>query len=230
MSQSSLRKMKHLLGLLFAVLIITGCTKTEDPDREARENPASQVQPEGIDINALREVTIQATDDMRFVPSVFEVYPGQSVKVTLKNIGVLPKQTMGHNWLLLSHQGKPMVVVTSAQVRPDDEYIPENAKEVLLAYTRLLGPGEEDTVEFTAPEIPGAYDFVCTFPGHYAAGMKGKMNVLTLERAGQERRQEVYDEQQKVTQEAAGAPDSNEGEPENEESPEVPPGQRDHHN
>jgi azurin len=47
----------------------------------------------------------------------------------------------------------------------------------VLAKTKLLGPGESDSVTFTAPGAPGAYDYICTFPEHYAGGMKGVMTV-----------------------------------------------------
>jgi uncharacterized cupredoxin-like copper-binding protein len=32
-------------------------------------------------------------------------------------------------------------------------------------------------VKFTAPQAPGEYPFICTFPGHYAIGMKGVLVV-----------------------------------------------------
>ena len=32
-------------------------------------------------------------------------------------------------------------------------------------------------IEFTAPAKPGSYTFFCTFPGHFAAGMKGVLVV-----------------------------------------------------
>ena len=35
-----------------------------------------------------------------------------------------------------------------------------------LAYTKMLGGGESDTITFDAPE-PGTYIFICSFPGHY---------------------------------------------------------------
>ena len=32
-------------------------------------------------------------------------------------------------------------------------------------------------VTFDAPKAPGKYDFVCSFPGHYLAGMRGVLVV-----------------------------------------------------
>jgi azurin len=47
----------------------------------------------------------------------------------------------------------------------------------VLAKTKLLGPGDSDSVTFSAPAAPGNYTYLCTFPEHYAAGMKGVMTV-----------------------------------------------------
>ena len=32
-------------------------------------------------------------------------------------------------------------------------------------------------VTFIVPEVPGEYPFLCTFAGHYQAGMKGTLTV-----------------------------------------------------
>ena len=56
------------------------------------------------------------------------------------------------------------------------DYVPKDFKGV-LANTKLLGPGESDTVTFNAPFIPGDYPFFCSFPGHYSQGTKGFMTI-----------------------------------------------------
>ena len=48
---------------------------------------------------------------------------------------------------------------------------------MVIAKTSLAGPGERVQVTFTVPETPGEYPFICTFAGHYQAGMKGKLIV-----------------------------------------------------
>jgi hypothetical protein len=42
--------------------------------------------------------------------------------------------------------------------------------------TRMLAQGEEQVLEFVAPEEPGDYPYVCTFPGHWRV-MNGLMKV-----------------------------------------------------
>ena len=58
---------------------------------------------------------------------------------------------------------------------PHDLYIPPDALDQIIAHTKLLGPGETDTIEFDAPG-PGSYPFLCTFPGHVAL-MSGTLVV-----------------------------------------------------
>jgi uncharacterized cupredoxin-like copper-binding protein len=42
---------------------------------------------------------------------------------------------------------------------------------------KLAGPGETVVVTFKVPAKAGSYPYMCTFPGHYAAGMKGDLVV-----------------------------------------------------
>jgi azurin len=53
--------------------------------------------------------------------------------------------------------------------------LPESVKDDTIAATKLLGPDETETISFTAPEA-GDYEYVCTFPGHFAL-MRGTMKV-----------------------------------------------------
>jgi azurin len=46
----------------------------------------------------------------------------------------------------------------------------------VIAHTGLVGPGETVEVTFKAPAA-GTYTFLCSFPGHFAAGMKGTLVV-----------------------------------------------------
>ena len=49
--------------------------------------------------------------------------------------------------------------------------------QIMLAATQLAGNGETVEVTFDAPKTAGRYDFVCSFPGHYLAGMRGVLVV-----------------------------------------------------
>ncbi|MEO6948781.1 MAG: plastocyanin/azurin family copper-binding protein [Ginsengibacter sp.] len=53
-------------------------------------------------------------------------------------------------------------------------FIPNSPK--VLYHTLLLQPGKSDTIYFTAPDKPGDYPYVCTYPGHYFL-MRGILKV-----------------------------------------------------
>lgn len=57
----------------------------------------------------------------------------------------------------------------------DRHYVPD-IPEVLFA-TKLLNTGESTALEFTVPDTPGDYPYVCTFPGHWR-GMNGILRVV----------------------------------------------------
>ena len=54
------------------------------------------------------------------------------------------------------------------------QFIPDSKD--ILAYTDMIDGGVEVELEFTAPEKPGDYEYVCTFPGH-AFVMRGVLTV-----------------------------------------------------
>jgi azurin len=126
-----------------------------------------------------KEVQIQADDKMRFDVTAFEANRGQKIKVTIKNIGTTPKFSMGHNFVLLDrtvNTGNVTRFLDTASTEAAHDYVPPGSKEV-LAHSKLLGPGETDTVTFTAPQVGGEYLYLCSFPGHYSQGTKGFMTV-----------------------------------------------------
>ena len=122
-------------------------------------------------------VEITGDDFMKFNVTSFEVKPGQRVTVRLKNIGELPKEAVAHNWVLLAKETYAPRFIEAGSSHPEKDYIAFEQEFYVLAKTKMLGPGESDSVTFTAPRDPGPYEYVCTFPEHYAGGMKGVMTV-----------------------------------------------------
>ena len=41
----------------------------------------------------------------------------------------------------------------------------------------MAANGQEVSTTFKAPAKPGTYPYICTFPGHFFAGMKGTLIV-----------------------------------------------------
>ncbi|MEX2580263.1 MAG: azurin [Verrucomicrobiales bacterium] len=124
-----------------------------------------------------KTVTITGNDQMKFDVTEIEVQPRQKVTVTLENIGSMPKVSMGHNWVLLVKDADPNEFLEASMVAMGTEYIAIDQVDKVLANTKLLGPGESDSVTFTAPAELGDYVYLCSFPGHYAIGMKGILTV-----------------------------------------------------
>ncbi len=124
-----------------------------------------------------KTVLITAGDNMRFSVTTITAAPGQSVHVQLHNVGTLPKDVMGHNWILLAMDQSPDAYAAAALGAKADNYEPKALQGQVLAEIPLLGPGRLDEVTFTAPMKPGKYPYLCSFPAHFAAGMRGVLIV-----------------------------------------------------
>ncbi len=123
-----------------------------------------------------KKVEISATDQMKYDVTDITVKVGQPLTITLTNNGSLPKAAMAHDLVVLRlGTDAPAYVAESSKHAAENYLAPELADKVLRA-TKLLGPGDSDTITFT-PKAAGSYEFVCTFPAHYAAGMKGTIIV-----------------------------------------------------
>jgi len=120
------------------------------------------------------EIVIESNDQMRFDLSEITVKEGDTIVLTLKHVGKLPKAAMGHNWVLLSSGIEMGAFAQKAIQARDNDYIPADG-EGFIVNTELIGGGEETTIEFEAPAA-GEYTFICSFPGHYAL-MNGKFIV-----------------------------------------------------
>ena len=124
-----------------------------------------------------RTVTIQTGDDMKFSLTEVQAKPGERLRIVLKSTGGMPKTLMGHNVVVLSKGADVKAFLdASAMARANDFVAPSFAKQILAA-TGLIGGGETSEVTFTAPKAPGRYDYVCSFPGHVVAGMRGVLVV-----------------------------------------------------
>jgi len=125
-----------------------------------------------------KEILITGNDAMQFSIKEIEVKPGQNVRLTLKNIGSMPKIAMGHNLVVLKKNidaiafGQKVLASGGSATNP----LPRSLMGDVIAHTNLLGPGESETIIFTAPTDTGDYDYVCTFPGHFSM-MRGKFVI-----------------------------------------------------
>ncbi len=124
-------------------------------------------------------ISISANDQMKFDTTDINGKVGQKLTIVLTNDGSLPKAAMAHNIVILKPGTDVAAFIASASAgaRATAGYLPDDAQaSQMIVHTKLLGPGEEDTISFT-PNAAGVYEYVCTFPGHTAAGMRGKIIV-----------------------------------------------------
>jgi azurin len=80
-----------------------------------------------------------------------------------------------HNWVLVRGGDDVAAQVDAAGSADPSDYVPDGDPNVVVA-TKLLNGGQNETV--TVPALPaGQYLYICTYPGHYTAGMKGTLTV-----------------------------------------------------
>lgn len=126
---------------------------------------------------APRVVKLKGTDAMQYDIKTINAKPGEKLKVVLTTVSSMPKDQMAHNFVLLAKGANVDMFIMEAAMARDKGYIPDSGKKSILAMTGMAGGGETVEVVFEAPKEPGEYLYVCTFPGHYMAGMKGTLVV-----------------------------------------------------
>ena len=124
-----------------------------------------------------RTIAIQTGDNMKFSVTQIAAAPGERLRIVLAVTGTMSKSVMGHNLVILRNGTNAAAFVNvSAMARNSGFVAPATANQILAA-TALAGGGETVEVTFDVPRTLGSYEFVCTFPGHYLAGMKGVLVV-----------------------------------------------------
>jgi azurin len=123
-----------------------------------------------------KAVEIKASDDMKYSLTTIEAKPGEQITVTLKPTGSMPKIAMSHNFVLLK-AGSDAAAFANAAATSAPTYMPAAMQAQVIAASKLAGNGETVEVSFKAPAKAGSYPFLCTFPGHFQAGMKGTLVV-----------------------------------------------------
>jgi azurin len=111
---------------------------------------------------------------MLYDTTTFTVSSGQPVKLVLSN----PDVTQ-HNLVIGLPGSLEELGLAGNEMAKDPAglskgFIPESDK--ILHHTKLLDQGTSETLRFHAPEKPGVYPYLCTFPGHWIL-MKGEMVV-----------------------------------------------------
>lgn len=98
------------------------------------------------------------------------------VTITLKHVGQLAANVMGHNWVLTATRDYEAVALAGQGAGPPN-FLPEGDSRIIAA-TKVIGGGEEVSITFdiSGLEPGGDYTYFCSFPGHYVL-MNGKFII-----------------------------------------------------
>ena len=165
-----------LLTIMLASLLFN-CGGKKDEKKEGfsyDETTTQEEVEESQESDDVANIVITSNDMMQYNVSEIKAKAGQKVKLTLRHIGKLDINVMGHNVVILKQGVVPAEFAAKAAIERDNKYIPKDSQDV-IAHTDLIGAGQVTTIEFDAPEA-GTYDFLCSFPGHSGI-MKGKFIV-----------------------------------------------------
>ncbi|MDZ4677055.1 MAG: plastocyanin/azurin family copper-binding protein [Oligoflexia bacterium] len=143
--------MQKITLILITFLAITSCTKKSD------NNAANS-------INNTPTLSVIG-ESMQFDKTELTVKAGEKVTLIFKN----PSTTLEHNWLLTQKGKENDIGLAGIKVGKAKQFVPDDP--AVLAHTRLVEPGGQDTITFTAPPA-GDYPYICTNAGHHMV-MKG---------------------------------------------------------
>ena len=118
--------------------------------------------------------TTSVVGKMAWDPKELSVEPGALVSLRMDN-----PDSMQHNMLLTSPGSLTEIGVAAEKLGEGldgkrRQFVPDNPK--VLFVMGLVAPGQSGEMWFFAPEKPGTYPLICTYPGHWRM-MNGKLKV-----------------------------------------------------
>ena len=111
---------------------------------------------------ASRTVTVRMGDDMRFAPAQLKVRLGETVRIIAVNRGKLMHE---------------IVIGTPEELRAHAKMMEKHPNmEHDEPYMAHVEPGKRGEIVWTFNRA-GTFEFACLLPGHFQAGMMGKITV-----------------------------------------------------
>lgn len=123
-------------------------------------------------------VDVDSTDQMSFNTKAIEIDKScKTFTVNLGHSGSLPKNVMGHNWVLSKEADMQAIATDGLGAGIDKDYLKEGDARI-IAHTKIIGAGEKDSVTFDVASLAAGekYGFFCSFPGHISM-MKGTVTL-----------------------------------------------------
>ena len=121
---------------------------------------------------------IEVGDNMKFsVPAAITAAPGEMLTVVLKGVGQMPKVAMGHNFVLLKKGVRREGVVERVDNARDTEFIAAGREGPGDRLDAAGGPGRNGGRDVYRAQAARRLPVLCSFPGHFALGMKGTVTV-----------------------------------------------------
>ena len=155
-------------AVLASLLAVTGAAHAHGDATHAK--PAGPVKMEQKDWgiageakSVTRTIEVTMTDKMRFTPDNIEVRQGETVRFFHRNTGQVKHEfVLGTKKDLDEHAA---LMKKFPNMEHDEPYMAH------------LGAGETGEIVWTFNRA-GQFDFACLMPGHYEAGMIGKIKVV----------------------------------------------------
>lgn len=184
--------LSHALSLLLLFGMLTACGGESGDQQQSSDQSETTAQAD----DDIRTIEVIGIDQMRFAVEneqdgittggesgdylqleSISAEPGEEIRIRLTTVSDLPASAMAHNWILLTMGADGQAFANTAARAKDSDYIPADMTDQIIASTDLAAGGETVEVVFNAPDKSGDYEYICSFPGHYAGGMKGTLTV-----------------------------------------------------
>jgi azurin len=163
----------QLLCILSMLAVLAPAAPAQAPAPTQKPKAAAAAPKAG----AARTIELTGGDDMKYSVTTIAAKRGETIHIVLKSVGTLPKIAMAHNVVVLKLEADPIKFTQAGMTARDTDFISPDLKSQVLAATKLAGPGETVDVTVKVPAKAGSYPYLCSFPGHFAAGMRGQLVV-----------------------------------------------------
>ena len=122
------------------------------------------------------KMSIEAAPGLQYTPQVLRVAPRTRVSLAFHNAD----PGMPHNVAVVRADAVQEFGTRSMQLASNpraiaSHYVPDDPREI--CFSPILQPGDTYTMFFEAPEEPGEYRLICTYPGHWRV-MQATLHVI----------------------------------------------------